>query len=164
MDVQASVEEPQMYILGQSRSTVEDQMRFVPTRQEDLRDLSNSTVTESGIKVRDVMRFMNGDNPATEMEDGNQHGGRYGCPVCDGNINSSYDLEYSLQRKYKALESKRQLVLSGPAGRKGSLHPFKDMQVNELKTELQARGSSGEGKRDELQKELSSMLGGTTRL
>ena len=70
VDVQASVEEPQLYILGQSRSTVEDQMRFVPTRQEDLRELSNPTVTESGIKVWDVMRYMNGDNPATEMEDG----------------------------------------------------------------------------------------------
>ena len=160
LDVQASVEEPELYILGQSRSTVEDQMRFVPTRQEDLRDLIDPTVTESGIKVWDVMRFMNGDNPATEMEDGTQHGGSYGCPDCDGNINSSYDLEYSIQRKYKTLESKRQLVLSGPAEKKGSLHPFKDMKVNELKTKLQARGSFREGKRDELQKELSSMLGG----
>jgi len=70
VDVQASVEEPQLYIVSQSRSTVEDQMRFVPTRQEDLRELSNPTVTESGIKVWDVMRYMNGDNPATEMEDG----------------------------------------------------------------------------------------------
>ena len=78
-------------------------MRFVPTRQEDLRDLKNPTMTESGIEVWDKMRFMNGDNPAAEMEDGTQHGGNYGCPRCDGNINSSYDLEYTLQRKYKTL-------------------------------------------------------------
>ena len=164
VDVQATVEEPQLYILAQSRSTVEDQMRFIPTRQEDLRDLKNPSITESGVEVWHVMRFINGDIPATEMEDGTQHGGNYGCPGCDGNINSSHDLAYSLQRKYKTLESKRQLVLSGPAGRKGSLHPFKDMKRNELKAELQERGSSAEGKKDQLQKELFSMLGGTPRL
>ena len=164
VDVQASVEEPQLYILGQSRSTVEDQMCFVPTRQEDLRALKNPTMTESGIEVWDKMRFMNGDNPAAEMEDGTQHGGNYGCPGCDGNINSSYDLEYTLQRKYKTLEDKTKLILAGPAGRKGSLHPFKDMKVNDLKSELQARGGSVEGKKEDLQKELFSMLGGTTRL
>ena len=106
IDVQATVEEPQLYILGQSRSTVEDQMRFIPTRQDDLRELKNPTVTESGIEVWDVMRFMNGDSPACEMEDGSQHGGNYGCPGCDGNICSSHDMEYTLQRKYKTLKNK----------------------------------------------------------
>ena len=38
------------------------------------------------------------------------------------------------------------------------------MKINDLKRELQARGRSGEGKKEDLQKELSSMLGGTTRL
>ena len=164
VDVQATVEEPQPYILGQSKSTVEDQMKFIPSRQEDLRDLKNPTETDSGIEVWDIMRFINGDNPATEMEDGIHHGGDYGCPGCDGNINSSYDLEYSLQRKYTTLECKRNLVLSGPAGRKGRLHPFKNMKVGELKAELKGRGRSGEGKRKELQKELSGILGGTTRI
>ena len=139
-------------------------MKFIPTRQEDLMALKNATVTESGVEVRDIMRFMNGDSPATEMEDGTQHEGNYGCPGCDGNINSSHNLAYSLQIKYKTLESKRQLVLSAPAGRKRSLHPFKDMKVHELKAESQARRSSAEGKKDKLQKELFTMLGGTKRL
>ena len=38
------------------------------------------------------------------------------------------------------------------------------MKVNDIKAELQARGRSGEGKKEELQKELLTMLGGTTRL
>ena len=71
------------------------------------------------------MRFMNGDNPACEMEDGTQHGGNYGCPACDGNICSSHDIEYTLQRKYKTLEKKKELIQAGPAGRKGTLHPLK---------------------------------------
>ena len=75
IDIQATIEEPQLYILGQSRSTVEDQMKFVPTRQEDLRDFRNPVLTDCGVEVCDNMRFMNGDNPAAEMEDGTQHGG-----------------------------------------------------------------------------------------
>ena len=134
IEIQATIEEPQLYILGQSRSTVEDQMKFVPTRQEDLRDLRNPVLTDCGVEVCDIMRFMNGDNPAAEMEDGTQHGGNYGCPGCDGNINSSHDLEYSLQRRYKTLSAKKTLILSGPAGRKG-FHPFKDMKVEELRVE-----------------------------
>ena len=47
IDIQATIEEPQLYILGQSRSTVEDQMKFVPTRQKDLRDLRNPVLTDS---------------------------------------------------------------------------------------------------------------------
>jgi len=60
IDIQATIEEPQLYIQGQSRSTVEDQMKFVPTRQEDLRDLRNPVLTNCGIEVCDIMRFMNG--------------------------------------------------------------------------------------------------------
>jgi hypothetical protein len=107
---------------------------------------------------------MNGDNPSVQMEDGTQHGGDYACVGCDGDINSSFDLEYILQRKYKDLTEKQNLILAGPAGRKQSLHPYKDLKVQELKAELQARGISAEGKKGDLQKELAETLGGTTRL
>ena len=43
-------------------------MKFIPTRQEGLRELRYSTVTETGVDVWDIMRFMNGDNTATEFE------------------------------------------------------------------------------------------------
>lgn len=164
IDIQATVEEPQLYILGSSRSTVEDQLLFVPTRQEDLIDLNNPIQTPSGIEINDVMRFMNGDNPATEMEDGTQHGGHYGCPGCDGNINSSFDLEYSFQRKYKTLDEKQKLLKAGPAGKKDIPHPYKNLKVAELRDELQARGMENTGKKEELQKDLFEVLGGTVRL
>lgn len=77
------------------------------------------------------MRFMIGDNPAAEMEDGTQHEGNYGCPGCDGNINSSHDLEYSLQRRYKTLSAKKTLFSLGLLEKK-DFHPFKDMKVEEL--------------------------------
>jgi len=123
IDIQATIEEPQLYVLGQSRLMVEDQMKFVPTRQEDLRDLKNTVLTDCGIEVCDIMRFMNGDNPAAEMENGTQHGGNYGCPGCDGNINSSHDLEYSLQRRYKTLSTKKTNLFSlGLLEKKVSIH------------------------------------------
>ena len=161
VDVQATVQEPQLYILGQSKSTVEDQMKFIPSRQEDLRDLKNPTETDSGTEVWDIVRFKNGDIPAMVMEEGTQHGGDYGCP---GNTNSSYDVKDSLQKKYKTLECKRNLVLSGSAGTKVRLHRFIYMKVDELKAELRGRGRSGEGKKKKLEKELSGILGGTTRI
>jgi len=44
------------------------------------------------------------------------------------------------------------------------LNPYKNLKVNEIKAELRARGRSDIGKKTELEKELSEMLGGTTRL
>ena len=55
-------------------------------------------------------------------------------------------------------------MLSGPAGRKQGFHPFKDMKVEDLRAELTARGESDEGNKEDLQKRLSELLGGTTRI
>ena len=55
--VQATIKRPNLYILGQSRSTVEDQMQFVPNRQEDLRDLRTLVSTDSGVEINDTIRF-----------------------------------------------------------------------------------------------------------
>lgn len=74
--LQASIEKPHLYILGQSGSSIADQMKFVPTRQDDLRNLKQPIKTEEGIDISDEMRFMNGDNPSIQFESGNQHGGQ----------------------------------------------------------------------------------------
>ena len=107
---------------------------------------------------------MNGDNPTVETEDGTQHEEYFGCVGCDGNINRSYNLAYTFQRKYRTLEEKLDLVRSGPAERKAGLHPLKNMKIIDLMIELGARGLSAQGCRQELQKELSEVLGGTTHI
>lgn len=163
IDVQATIEEPYIYILGPSGSTIVEQMEFVPTRQDDLRDLANKVMTESGVPINDIMRFMNGDNPAIQFEDGTQHGGHYPCVGCDVDINSSFDLEYVLPKKYKSLGEKRKFVEADPAGKGDSLHPFKNLKVGDLRSELEARGVNSQGNRDTLQKELAETLGSTTR-
>lgn len=75
VDVQATVEKPHLYILGHSGSSIEEQNKFVPTRQDDLRNLNQPIKTGEGINITDEMRFMNGDNPSIQFQSGNQHGG-----------------------------------------------------------------------------------------
>ena len=54
-------------------------MKFVPTRQGDLRNLKQPIKTAEGIDLSDEMRFMNGYNPFIQFESGNQHGRHKGC-------------------------------------------------------------------------------------
>ena len=130
VDVQAEVEQPQLYMMGVCGSSDADQMLFVPTRQECLKGLSTPFQIR-GITITDKMRFMNGDNPSVEFEDGTQKGGHQGCVGCDGDMRSSYDFQYMSHRKYRSLEEKQNLVLAGPEGRKGRLYPFKNLKVQQ---------------------------------
>lgn len=164
-DVQAKIETPHLYMLGVSGSGDADQLMFVPTRRECLRDLKEPISTSEGIKVHDKMRLMNGDSPAVELEDGTQKGGHRGCAGCDGDMRSGYDYEYMAYRSYKSLKEKQALVLNGTFGKECTkLYPFKDLKVKELKTELRARKISSEGQRPELKERLTEVLGGTVRL
>ncbi|EDO31463.1 predicted protein [Nematostella vectensis] len=163
INIQATVESPKIYILGASKSTVDDQMQFVKTRQEDLKN-QVSTITNEGIEVNEVMRYMNGDNPAIQMESGTQHGGTFPCAGCDCNINSCYSLEYSLQRPYLTLKESQDLILAGTAGQGETHHPYKNLKADHLKKEMRSRGLSEEGKKEEIQERLTETLRGKTRL
>ena len=166
VDVQATVEKPHLYILGQSGSSIEEQMKFVKTRQDDLKLIRQTITTDERIEVVDEMRFMNGDNPSVQFESGNQHGGHKGCSGCDGDLNLSYDLEYMSRRKYLTLEERKKLVVAGREGKKGKLHPFKELNVHTLRAELTARGIADVNNltKPDLTQTLNKVLGGTTRI
>ena len=83
---------------------------------------------------------MNGDNPSVEFEDGTQKGGHRGCVGCDGEMHSSFDSEYMSHQKYKTLEEKQNLVLTGPDGKKCGLYPFKNLKIEQSRGELRGRG------------------------
>lgn len=163
VDVQATIEQPHLYMMGMCGSSDADQMLFIPTRQECLRSLSRP-IQLQGVNIKDKMKFMNGDNPSVEFEDGTQKGGHRGCVGCDGDMRSSFDYEYMSHRKYKTLEEKQKLVLAGPEGKKGGLHPFKNLKVEQLRRELQARGDDDTGTKPVLQERLAELLGGTSRV
>lgn len=67
VDVQATFEKPHLYILRHTGSSIEEQMKFVLTRQDDLRNLNQPIKREEGINITDEMRFMNGDSPSIQF-------------------------------------------------------------------------------------------------
>ena len=56
VDVQATVERPYLYMLGQSSSSTEDQIKFVPARHDDLENLIQKVKTVENVEAEDGMR------------------------------------------------------------------------------------------------------------
>lgn len=71
MSVQSVVEKPYIYILARSAGTVKDQLLYVPTRLEDVRDLEQA-IELDGCMYFDELRFFTGDAPARNLECGHQ--------------------------------------------------------------------------------------------
>ena len=67
-DVQANVECPEVYIVARSSSSDAEQLAYVETRVECLKQLDLKLVTKSGHHITDVMRFFHGDAPARQFE------------------------------------------------------------------------------------------------
>lgn len=73
-------------MLGAAGAKDSDQLAFIPTRRECLKELNFTEVqvpdkTETA-ELKEKMRFMNGDNSAVEFEDGTQKGEQFGCSGC----------------------------------------------------------------------------------
>ena len=65
--MQSVIEPPLLYMLGAAAAKDSDQLAFIPTRGECLKQLHSTEVqapdeTET-VELREKMRFMNGDNP-----------------------------------------------------------------------------------------------------
>lgn len=120
VDVQSVIEAPHLYILGAAGTKDSDQLAFIPTRRECLKELNFTEVqvpdkTET-VELKEKMRFMNGDNPAVEFEDGIQKGGHFVCSRCGGDMRRASEYHYMAHQKYQNLEEKQSLVLKGKFG------------------------------------------------
>lgn len=71
VSVQSVVEKPYIYILARSGATVKDQLMYVPTRLEDLREMDEA-IELDGAQYFDELRFFSGDSPARNLESGQQ--------------------------------------------------------------------------------------------
>lgn len=76
VSIQSVVEKPYVYILARSGSTVKDQLMYVPTRLEDIRDLAEP-IEMNDREYMDQLRFFTGDGPARQLESGQQGGGEF---------------------------------------------------------------------------------------
>ena len=94
IDVQAIVEQPEIHIIGRSGASISDQMLFNECRQECQRVIHEPVSTQSGILIRDVMRFFHGDGPAQQFEAGHKQGGTYSCVSCGAKTTRFDDFGY----------------------------------------------------------------------
>ena len=84
--VQASVEEPNMYILARCPST-DQQLLYTDERIGDIMNLKYPRKSSNNVEVNDVLRFFKGDSPACQFEVGQQKGGNFFCIVCPVHAN-----------------------------------------------------------------------------
>ena len=169
-DVQSVIEAPHLYMLGTASAKDSDQLAFVPTRRECMKELtftkvqvSNETETVT-IEITKKMRFMNGDNPAVEFEDGTQKGGHFGCAGCRGDMRWASEYDYMTYQKYQSLEEKQGLVLKGKFGKSDATAPFKSLKVDDIRAELKSRSIDTNGSKKVLQERLTDLLRGTSRV
>ena len=168
MSVQSFVEIPTIYILGQSSSSDVDMALYNECRQKDLLDLHH-TVRYENYQAHDTLKFMVGDHPARTMEKGHQRGGGYSCP-CGAQSSRHRDLSYTFRTasNESSLQDCAELLLAGNATQDkmaGSMAPLKNLGINDLKDELEARDyETGSLRKPELQEMLQDILHGTQKL
>ena len=162
-NVQEVIEEPVIYMIAPSSSSPDEQLALVPDRVECLQQFSQPIMSETGVQINDRLRFFCGDKPAQQFEGGTQLGGNYKGGSCGCHSSLMQDLGHALQCKRRTLGDLQQLVLAGRFGNSpGCLKPFDGLLVNDLHTELQARGMTTAGKlKDELQADLITTPEGT---
>ena len=81
INAQASVEEPNMYILVRCPST-DQQLLYSNKRIGDIMNLKYPTKSANNVEVNYILRFFKGDSSARQFEGGQQKGGNFFCVVC----------------------------------------------------------------------------------
>ena len=107
VDVQALVEKPFLYILGQSSCSDVEQLSYMPTRIQDLDTLR----TQEG-SIQYAVRFFSGDGPARQFEAGHQRGGNYSC-LCGIRAKDHLNLECALRSRVPSLEDRMKTFRAG---------------------------------------------------
>ena len=119
IDVPATIEKPEVHIIARSSSSTEDQLLFVETRRECLKQIKETLRTTTGVEVHDVVRFFYGDGPAAQFEAGQKQGGTYCCVGCGADSGRFTDIAYSYRAPKRSLLERQEFVLQGKAWRKG---------------------------------------------
>lgn len=70
------MEAPYLYVLARSGSSTKDQIMYVPTRLEDIKELEQE-LSCGEQTYKDDLRFFSGDSPARALEVGHQCNGMF---------------------------------------------------------------------------------------
>lgn len=119
IDVPSVLDQTEVHVLGRSSSSTQDQLMFIETRRESLKDLQEKVYKKNGDEVIDVPRFFYGDAPAAQFEAGHKQGGTYCCIGCGANSGRFSDIAYSFRSPKLSLQERQDFVLQGKAWKKG---------------------------------------------
>ena len=147
IDVQSTIETPELHILGRLSSSIADQASFSSCRCECLSDLSIPLCLSNGVQVNDIMRCFHGDGPAQQFEAGNSIEGKYCCVGCSVRSDRMDDIAYTYRCQKLSLEERQKFLLQGTAWKSIGSHPLDKLLVADLRSELSMRGLSIEGKK-----------------
>lgn len=167
INIQAEVEQPETYLISVGSSSIQDQAALIGDRISCLLDLSTPVVTKSGDEITDTLRFFTGDHPAAQFEQGSKQGGTYKCGSCGCKESLFDDQAHALSLEWRTVPQLQSIAIDGTFGRNaGILHPFDNLKVGELRTELRARGQYVDQgmKKEVLQKTLTGILRGVSRV
>ncbi len=166
IDVQAEVEQPEIYLLSLGSSSVADQAALIGDRLDCMIRLSSPVVSSNGLEIYDTTRFFTGDHPAAQFEQGTQQGGRYKCGACGCKDTMFTDQAHSLRCHWRSLQELQELAVGGVYGSKpGATKPLEKLRIGELREELKARGVFDLDRlKPESQTELQEILKGVQRV
>ena len=164
--IQDVVEEPELYILCMSSSSLSDQLATIGDRLDCLPSLEQPIYSSNNIPIYDSLKLFIGDHPAQSFERGTQVGGNYKCGGCGCRSDRFDDLAHVFNFSWRSLDDLQSLVLKGKYGKQPSLlKPFANLSKEQLKEELRIRGVFDlSGRKPELRSELQTILCGVQRV
>ena len=165
IQVQSTIERPELYILAAGSSSSEDQAALIQDRLDCLPDLSLPTNATNGVPVEDKLVFFIGDHPAQQYERGTQHGGTYKC-ACACKQSMFEDFAHTVHCEWRSLPEIQKIATAGKYGKQpGKLKPLENLLIAQLREELHARGiHDTDMLKPQLQAKLTNILMGIQRV
>ena len=103
-DVQAYIEEPEIYIIAMSSSSIENQAALISNRLSCISEMKETVSTKNNIAIKDRLMFFTGDKPASQFERGTQVGGNYPRGSGGSHVKRLDDFAYCSIAKMRSLQ------------------------------------------------------------
>ena len=169
VSVQKIVEKPHLHFIARCGSSEAEQLAYSETRLACIKEMATNLTTPTGNECIDTARFFHGDNPAREVEAGQQKGGHYFCSNCGCHAERVNELDHVLNCPIVSFQDRMDTVMKlGTVSRANSikqkLKPLSNLSKMQLEKELGARGIYDGKTKQELQAKLDMELHGIQRV
>ena len=134
---QTLIEQPRLWLLARSGSSIQEQALYSKFRLDDLKSLDKPIISKSGLRCKFVPRFVSVDYPAQAFETGQQVGGNYSCP-CGIPTPDHKNLAKAFSQLGMSLSERELKLKDGVLWRTQSAGILKNANKSELLRETQA--------------------------